>query len=183
MCVLLNVSDQLPRRASSRSDRTLDGEGEGFVAAKGPVSLAAGSVLLVLAPSWVMLVPEEVVLQEWVVQECLEGRVQEARFTPGLAVRAGPGRGERDRGYQGVGKGIRLHPYNYASWKDVLEFSAKHAIVTEAYGSLAAITTFPRGPVDSVLARIETRIGGTPAQVGAREGFCRRRHHWETYPI
>ncbi|KAI0292842.1 Aldo/keto reductase [Multifurca ochricompacta] len=32
---------------------------------------------------------------------------------------------------------IRLHPYNYASWKDVLEFSAKHGIVTEAYGSLA----------------------------------------------
>ncbi|KAI0290952.1 hypothetical protein B0F90DRAFT_1781622 [Multifurca ochricompacta] len=32
---------------------------------------------------------------------------------------------------------IRLHLYNYASRKDVLEFSAKHAIVTEVYGSLA----------------------------------------------
>ncbi|KAI0290637.1 hypothetical protein B0F90DRAFT_1784674 [Multifurca ochricompacta] len=32
---------------------------------------------------------------------------------------------------------IRLHPYNYASGKDELEFSTKHAIVTEAYGSLA----------------------------------------------
>jgi diketogulonate reductase-like aldo/keto reductase len=32
---------------------------------------------------------------------------------------------------------INLHPYNYASWRDVLEFSAKHGIVIEAYGSLA----------------------------------------------
>ncbi|KAI0297847.1 hypothetical protein B0F90DRAFT_1737247 [Multifurca ochricompacta] len=31
---------------------------------------------------------------------------------------------------------IRRHPYNYALWKDVLEFSVKHSIVTEAYGSL-----------------------------------------------
>ncbi len=34
---------------------------------------------------------------------------------------------------------IRVHPYNYASCKEVLEFSAKHAIVTEAYGSLACV--------------------------------------------
>ncbi|KAI0290944.1 hypothetical protein B0F90DRAFT_1781474 [Multifurca ochricompacta] len=79
MRVLLNVSDKRPRSASRRSDRTLIGEGEGFVAAKSPVSLS----------QQVMLVPEEVVLQEWVVQERLEGRVQEAR-------RAG---GERDRDY------------------------------------------------------------------------------------
>ncbi|KAI0290947.1 hypothetical protein B0F90DRAFT_1781502 [Multifurca ochricompacta] len=32
---------------------------------------------------------------------------------------------------------IRLHLYNYASWKDVLEFSTKRGIVTEAYDSLA----------------------------------------------
>ncbi|KAH9958932.1 Aldo/keto reductase [Russula dissimulans] len=60
---------------------------------------------------------------------------------------------------------IHLHPYNYASWKDVLDFSEKHGIVTEAYGSLAPITTFPGGPVDIVLATIGRRIGGTPAQV------------------
>ncbi|KAH9033515.1 NADP-dependent oxidoreductase domain-containing protein [Lactarius pseudohatsudake] len=60
---------------------------------------------------------------------------------------------------------IRLHPYNYASWKEVLEFSAKHGIVTEAYGSLAPITTYPGGPVDPVLSTIARRIGGTPGQV------------------
>jgi hypothetical protein len=36
---------------------------------------------------------------------------------------------------------INLHPYNYASWKDVLEFSAKHGIVTEAYGTLACVSS------------------------------------------
>jgi diketogulonate reductase-like aldo/keto reductase len=60
---------------------------------------------------------------------------------------------------------INLHPYNYASWKDVLEFSEKHGIVTEAYGTLAPITTYPGGPVDPVLAAIARRIGGTPGQV------------------
>ncbi|KAI0292066.1 hypothetical protein B0F90DRAFT_1772695, partial [Multifurca ochricompacta] len=40
-------------------------------------------------------------------------------------------------GREGGSDQIRLHLYNYASWKDVLEFSAKHAIVTEVYGSLA----------------------------------------------
>ncbi|KAH8997150.1 NADP-dependent oxidoreductase domain-containing protein [Lactarius hatsudake] len=59
---------------------------------------------------------------------------------------------------------IQLHPYNYASWKEVLEFSAKHGIVTEAYGSLAPITTYPGGPVDPVLSTIARRIGGTPGQ-------------------
>jgi len=60
---------------------------------------------------------------------------------------------------------INLHPYNYASWRDVLEFSAKHGIVIEAYGSLAPITTYPGGPLDPVLATIARRIGGTPGQV------------------
>ncbi|KAI9510791.1 NADP-dependent oxidoreductase domain-containing protein [Russula earlei] len=60
---------------------------------------------------------------------------------------------------------IHLHPYNYASWKDVLEFCAKHDIVTEAYGCLAPITTYPDGPLDPVLAAIAHRIGGSPAQV------------------
>ncbi|KAI9432123.1 NADP-dependent oxidoreductase domain-containing protein [Lactarius indigo] len=59
----------------------------------------------------------------------------------------------------------QLHPYNYASWKEVLEFSAKHGIVTEAYGSLAPITKYPGGPVDPVLSTIARRIGGTPGQV------------------
>ncbi|KAA1478082.1 Aldo/keto reductase [Dentipellis sp. KUC8613] len=60
---------------------------------------------------------------------------------------------------------IRLHPYNYASYKDLLAYSAQHNIVIEAYGSLAPITTYPGGPVDKVLATIAKRIGGTPAQV------------------
>jgi diketogulonate reductase-like aldo/keto reductase len=60
---------------------------------------------------------------------------------------------------------IELHPYNYASWKQVLDFSAKHGIVTEAYGSLAPITKYPGGPLDPVLATIAQRIGGTPGQV------------------
>ncbi|KAI0042147.1 Aldo/keto reductase [Auriscalpium vulgare] len=81
---------------------------------------------------------------------------------------------------------IQFHAYNYASHKDLLEFSAKHGIVTEAFGSLACvsrttlfllrsslsppdarspITTYPGGAVDSVLATIAARIGGTPAQV------------------
>jgi len=60
---------------------------------------------------------------------------------------------------------IRVHPYNYASWKDVLEFSIKHGIVTEAYNTLAPITAYPGGPVDPVLRTIARRIGGTPGQV------------------
>jgi diketogulonate reductase-like aldo/keto reductase len=75
-----------------------------------------------------------------------------------------------------------------------LEFSAKHDIVIEAYGSLACvvlsfpipsffstidvttvllgvqrnkrpITTYPGGPLDPVLSAIARRIGGTPGQV------------------
>jgi len=60
---------------------------------------------------------------------------------------------------------IELHPYNYASWKDVLEFSAKHGIITEAYSSLAPITKYYGGALDPVLATIAQRIGGTPGQV------------------
>lgn len=32
---------------------------------------------------------------------------------------------------------ILLHPYNYHENKELLEFSAKHGIITEAYSSLA----------------------------------------------
>lgn len=76
---------------------------------------------------------------------------------------------------------IRFHPYNYAENKDLLEFSKKHGIVTEAYSSLTCvphilerfylihksrpITKTPGGPVDSVLQTIGFRIGATPAQV------------------
>lgn len=34
---------------------------------------------------------------------------------------------------------INLHPYNYASWKEALEFSMKQGIVIEAYGTLACV--------------------------------------------
>ncbi|KZV68439.1 Aldo/keto reductase [Peniophora sp. CONT] len=60
---------------------------------------------------------------------------------------------------------INFSPYNYASWKGVLELAAKHNIVIEAYSSLSPITAFPGGPLDPVLDRIAARIGGTPAQV------------------
>ncbi|KAI0826849.1 hypothetical protein BC628DRAFT_1502671 [Trametes gibbosa] len=43
---------------------------------------------------------------------------------------------------------ILFHPYNYAQNKDLLEFSAKHSIITEAYSNLQPITKQPGGPVD-----------------------------------
>jgi len=60
---------------------------------------------------------------------------------------------------------IRLHPYNWAEMKDLVEFSKKHGIVIEAYSSLTPITRTPGGPVDQVLTTIGVRIGATPAQV------------------
>ncbi|KAI0055614.1 Aldo/keto reductase [Artomyces pyxidatus] len=60
---------------------------------------------------------------------------------------------------------IRLHPCNYASQRALLEYSAAHGIVIEAYGSLYPITTAPGSPVARVLAEVAQRIGGTPAQV------------------
>ncbi|KAI0315333.1 NADP-dependent oxidoreductase domain-containing protein [Amylostereum chailletii] len=60
---------------------------------------------------------------------------------------------------------IRFHPYNYASWKELLELSAKNNIVIEAYSSLTPITSMPGGPLDPVLAKLSKRIGGTPTQV------------------
>ena len=35
------------------------------------------------------------------------------------------------------GAQILFHPYNYAQNKELLEYSAKHGIITEAYSSLA----------------------------------------------
>jgi len=60
---------------------------------------------------------------------------------------------------------IRLHPYNYAEHASLLEYHAKHGIVTEAYGSLASITTYPGGPVDVPVEKAAKRLGITPTQV------------------
>jgi diketogulonate reductase-like aldo/keto reductase len=60
---------------------------------------------------------------------------------------------------------IRFHPYNYAEQKSLLEYSAKHGIVTEAYSSLSPITKMPGGPVDIPVACAAKRIGATPTQV------------------
>ncbi|KAK7681594.1 hypothetical protein QCA50_015327 [Cerrena zonata] len=60
---------------------------------------------------------------------------------------------------------ILLHPYNYHENKGLLEFSAKHGIVTEAYSSLAPITRFPGGPVDKPVESAAERLGASPTQV------------------
>ncbi|KAG6835191.1 hypothetical protein H0H93_004108, partial [Arthromyces matolae] len=60
---------------------------------------------------------------------------------------------------------IRLHPYNYAENKSLLEYSAKHGIVVEAYSSLTPLTKFPGGPVDIPVNAIAKRLGITPNQV------------------
>jgi len=60
---------------------------------------------------------------------------------------------------------IKLHPYNYAENKPLLEFHSKHGIVTEAYGSLASIKTFPGGPVDAAVDKAAKRLGISPSQV------------------
>ncbi|TDL23154.1 Aldo/keto reductase [Rickenella mellea] len=60
---------------------------------------------------------------------------------------------------------IRFNPYNWAEIKDLVEYSDKHGIVTEAYSSLTPITRTPGGPVDAPLNAIAKRLGATPAQV------------------
>jgi len=60
---------------------------------------------------------------------------------------------------------IRFHPYNYAEHKSLLEYSAKHGIVTEAYSSLTPITKLPGGPVDAPINAAAKRLGITPTQV------------------
>ncbi|OBZ71627.1 NADPH-dependent conjugated polyketone reductase C1 [Grifola frondosa] len=60
---------------------------------------------------------------------------------------------------------IFFHPYNYAQNKELLEFSTKHGIVTEAYSSLAPITRFPGGPVDKPVQAAAKRLNATPTQV------------------
>ncbi|KAG6864525.1 hypothetical protein C0991_008926, partial [Blastosporella zonata] len=60
---------------------------------------------------------------------------------------------------------IQFHPYNYAEHKSLLEYSAKHGIVTEAYGSLAPLTKFPGGAVDAPVNVAAKRLGITANQV------------------
>ncbi|KAJ7867996.1 Aldo/keto reductase [Mycena leptocephala] len=79
---------------------------------------------------------------------------------------------------------ISFNPYNYAQSKDLLEYSAKHGIVTEAYSSLAPITRFPGGPVDAPVAAAAKRLGITPTQVisvGQEQGRRDRDAHLEEY--
>ncbi|EJF63223.1 Aldo/keto reductase [Dichomitus squalens LYAD-421 SS1] len=60
---------------------------------------------------------------------------------------------------------ILFHPYNYAENKELLEYSAKHGIITEAYSSLFPITRYPGGPVDAPVAAAAKRLNATPTQV------------------
>ncbi|KAJ7213862.1 NADP-dependent oxidoreductase domain-containing protein [Mycena pura] len=60
---------------------------------------------------------------------------------------------------------ISFNPYNYARKKDLLEYSAKHGIVTEAYSSLVPITRYPGGPVDAPVAAAAKRLGISATQV------------------
>ncbi|KAI0770185.1 Aldo/keto reductase [Fomes fomentarius] len=60
---------------------------------------------------------------------------------------------------------ILFHPYNFAENKELLEFSAEHGIVTEAYSSLQPITKYPGGPVDKPVYAAAQRLNATPTQV------------------
>ncbi|CDO77149.1 hypothetical protein BN946_scf184657.g24 [Trametes cinnabarina] len=60
---------------------------------------------------------------------------------------------------------ILFHPYNYAENKELLEFSAKHGIITEAYSSLQPITKYPGGPVDEPVNAAAKRLSASPVQV------------------
>ena len=82
VCILLRVPRQRP--GSTPSGRKQGGRAEcglwrrwGMRGCEKPVELAACAVFFVFAPSGVVLVSEEVVPQERVVEECLEGRVEE----------------------------------------------------------------------------------------------------------
>jgi len=60
---------------------------------------------------------------------------------------------------------IYFNPYNYSDHKELLEYSAKHGIVTAAYSSLAPITRYPGGPVDKPVAAAAKRLNASPTQV------------------
>ena len=80
--VLLRVPGQRPGRAPCRREQGGRAEcglwrGRGVCGGEEAVELAAGAVFFVFAPPRVVLVSEEVVPQEGVVEEGLEGRVEE----------------------------------------------------------------------------------------------------------
>jgi len=60
---------------------------------------------------------------------------------------------------------ISFNPYNYHGHKSLLEYSAKHGIITEAYSSLAPITRYPGGPVDKPVNAAAKRLNASPTQV------------------
>jgi len=60
---------------------------------------------------------------------------------------------------------ILLHPYVYARQKPIVDYGAKHGIVTEAYSALSPITSLPGGPLDDPLSKIAKRLGATNDQV------------------
>ncbi|VDC04226.1 unnamed protein product [Peniophora sp. CBMAI 1063] len=69
---------------------------------------------------------------------------------------------------------IRLHPYNYAASKPLLDLCAEHGIVVTAFRLLLPLTRAPGGPVDAVIARIAERIGGSAAQVLFKWALAKR---------
>jgi hypothetical protein len=79
--VLLRVSCEGPRGAPRRGEergRTERRLGRrGVRGSEEAVELAAGTVLLVLAPAWIVLVSEEEVPQQRIMKERLERRVEE----------------------------------------------------------------------------------------------------------
>jgi len=64
-----------------------------------------------------------------------------------------------------VANQILLHPYVYAKQEPILDYSAKHGIVIEAYSALIPITSQPGGPVDAPVNAIAARLEATPDQV------------------
>ncbi|KAG6844762.1 hypothetical protein H0H87_003985 [Tephrocybe sp. NHM501043] len=60
---------------------------------------------------------------------------------------------------------IMLHPYVFAKQKPIIEFGAKHGIITEAYSALMYEGISFGGPLDKPLYEIATRLNATPDQV------------------
>ncbi|CAK5269954.1 unnamed protein product [Mycena citricolor] len=62
---------------------------------------------------------------------------------------------------------IELHPYVYKAAEPILAYAQEKGIKIESYGGLTPLVRAPGGPVDEVLARIISRLGGsvTSAQV------------------
>lgn len=60
---------------------------------------------------------------------------------------------------------INFNPYNYASQKAVVEYAAKHGIVTAGYSGLTPLSRSPGGPVDPVVSTIAARLNISAAQV------------------